>query len=229
LFATPSFRRIKETYPDCKLVVNTSRPGLLKGNPYIDEVGDKPEGVLLMYTAPDSGKLPTEHHIIEDWRIICTHYDLHTEPPMLRPELYLTGLPPKRDVIGVQTLHRRNYHSKRVWPHFEELAKRPGFEAIPEITDGDVPVELVRKISEYKVVVCAEGGVSHIAAALNVPAVVVFGGFSDPAWTGYTGHKNIVSDTDYRHCYSNLPCQNDFKCWDAITLDRVEQIARTHK
>ncbi|MFH1718524.1 MAG: glycosyltransferase family 9 protein [Planctomycetota bacterium] len=228
LFVTPTLRRVKESYPDCELIVNTNRPSLLLDNPYVDKINAGTDGVKLMYTAPDTGRLPTEHHILEDWRIVCDAHNLITDAPELRPELYLKNLPTPRDIIGVQVLHKRNYHSKRVWHGFEELARLPGFEGIPKITEGDEMVGIVRQVASYKVVVCAEGGISHIAAALNIPAVVIFGGFSDPEWTGYPDHVNITSDIECRHCYNNQPCVNKepFKCFINISADYVEEAAR---
>lgn len=37
-----------------------------------------------------------------------------------------------------------------------------------------------------------EGGLHHAAAAVKVPAVVIFGGFIPPSVTGYDGHANMV-------------------------------------
>jgi len=144
-----------------------------------------------------------------------------------RPQLYIKDLPARRDLIGVQVSHKRNYHSKRVWPGFEELSTRDGFEEIPQTCGRDAMQNLVRQIASYKAVVCAEGGISHIAAALNVPAVVLFGGFSDPEWTGYPDHVNITSDIECKHCFNNLPCVNEepFKCFKNISVEFVEETA----
>ena len=228
LFVTPAIHVIKQTYPNRRLVVNTNRPSLLENNPWVDEVGTRNKGVFLLYTAPDSGCLPLQHHIITDWEIVCREYGLKTPPPELRPELYIEDLPLAREVIGVQTLHKGQYHRKRVWPGFDELARRPGFEAIPEITKGDKMKGLVKKIASYKAVVCGEGGVSHIAAALHKPAVVLFGGFSDPEWTGYPDHINLTSVVDCMHCFNLKPCKNNFKCWNASYF-KVEAVAQKAK
>ena len=226
LFLTPTLRVIKKAYPDSKIVVNTNRPSLLKNNPFVDVIGSKNEGIFLGYTAPDTGRLPNQHHILEDWKIVCKAYDLKTERPLLVPELYTGQISIKKDIIGVQVLHKRNYHSKRVWPHFEALANQKGFEAIPEITTGDKMLGIVKAVSEYKNVVCAEGGISHIRAALGLPAVVLFGGFSDPNWTGYDFHKNITSDVDCKHCYNLSPCKKSFICWDEFSLDSIKKLAQ---
>ncbi len=39
-----------------------------------------------------------------------------------------------------------------------------------------------------------EGGLHHAAAALGVPAVVIFGAYIPPAVTGYAGHVNLYRD-----------------------------------
>ena len=228
LFATPSFRVIKEAYPDCYLEVNSNRWSLLENNPFIDKIGHKDSGVFLLYPAPDGGKLPTQHHILTDWQIICQTYGLETKKPQLRPELFLKNLPPKKNVIGVQVNHKRNYHNKRVWPCFDELAKQEGFEPIPQITSGDKMQGLAKQVASYKCVVCAEGGISHLAAALHIPAVVLFGGFSDPIWTGYNDHLNIVSDVECKHCFNLNPCRKGFICWENISVNYVIENVRQY-
>jgi len=229
LFATPSFRVIKKAYPKAYLVVNSNRWSLLENNPYIDRIGHKNEGVFLKYPAPDGGIYPYQHHILSDWEIICSAYSLKTEKPNLVPELYLKNMSVKRNVIGVQVRHKRNYYNKRVWPYFEELAKLPGFEPIPNITKGDKMQELVKQVSSYKSVVCPEGGISHIAAALNMPAVVLMGGFTDPIWTGYNFHVNITSDVPCKHCFNLSPCRKDFICWKEVSVKYVAEVAQVYK
>jgi len=230
LFVTPTLRVIKEAYPNRRIIVNTNRPSLLKNNPFVDIVGSKNEGVFLMYVAPDSGKVPHQHHILDDWEIVCKYYGLQTEKPELIPELFMEKGHPKKDLIGVQVTHKRHYHSKRVWPYYEQLAGLEGFEAIPEISKRNKGIKedearaLAYKIMTYKAVVCPEGGISHIAAALGMPAVVLMGGFTDPVWTGYSFHVNLVSDIDCKPCYNNSPCKHNFKCWEEYPLETVRDI-----
>lgn len=202
--------------------MNTNRPSLLERNPFVDVIGSKNEGVFLGYPAPDGGVHPYQHHILSDWKIICKAYNLKTKEPDLVPELYIRNLPSVKNVIGVQVRHKRNYHSKRVWPHFEELAKCDWFEAIPEVKGER---DLVKKICSYKMVICPEGGVSHIAAAMDVPAIVLMGGFTDPIWAGYSDHINLVSNIDCKHCFNLNPCKNNFKCWDEFSLEKIKGLS----
>lgn len=64
-----------------------------------------------------------------------------------------------------------------------------------------------------------EGGLHHAAAALGVPAVVLFSEFISPQFTGYAMHRNL------RHadsaCGSRIPCQGCRESMEAITVDEV--------
>lgn len=42
--------------------------------------------------------------------------------------------------------------------------------------------------------VLPEGGMHHAAAALGIPAIVIFGAYIPPAVTGYDGHVNLARD-----------------------------------
>jgi len=220
LFATPGLRRIKEEYPKSTIVVNTNYPQLVSGNPYIDKVGVENEGVFLGYADPIHKKWPTKHHIIEDWEIVCNHYGLKTKVPELRPELWMRIAPKRTDVVGVQVLHKGHWNSKKVWPKFDVLASLDGFQPIPKCSGV---MELVRFIASCRAVVCAEGGISHIAKALNVPAIVVFGGFARPDWNGYQDQINLCNEKWCSYCYDPTPCQNEVErlCMKEITIDQI--------
>lgn len=56
---------------------------------------------------------------------------------------------------------------------------------------------LVTYTSYAKAIVCNEGGLHHVAAALGIPGVVIFGGFIPSAITGYSIHTNIGNDEDH--------------------------------
>ena len=225
LLGTPAIHVIKQAYPSSFITYNTNHAGLLEGNPWIDKIGTEDKGVRPFYTAPASGEIPTQHHIIAAWKHICTAYGLDTEHPALKPEIYLEYSGVKSSLIGVQVLHKGLWHRKKIWPYFDELAKQSGFQPIPKIVGGDVVQKLVQLIASYQVVVCAEGGISHIAQAAGTPAVVLYGGFANPAWNGYVEQTNIESRVDCSYCYNLSPCKGDYKCWRAISVDYVRKTA----
>lgn len=64
-----------------------------------------------------------------------------------------------------------------------------------------------------------EGGLHHAAAALGRPAVVIFGGHSNPNVTGYDFHTNIARGEP---CGSMRPCKH---CRDAMNSISVAEVA----
>jgi ADP-heptose:LPS heptosyltransferase len=69
-----------------------------------------------------------------------------------------------------------------------------------------------------------EGGLHHAAAALDVPAVVIFGGFISPAVTGYAMHTNIFTG-DGLGCGQIDPCDHCRRCMDKIAVEEVTDAA----
>jgi ADP-heptose:LPS heptosyltransferase len=75
-------------------------------------------------------------------------------------------------------------------------------------------------IAKAKACVLPEGGLHHAAAAVNTPAVVIFGGFTPVELTGYEGHKNLgVSLGDA--CGLRQPCDHCSKEMAKITPEQV--------
>lgn len=64
-----------------------------------------------------------------------------------------------------------------------------------------------------------EGGMHHASAALDVKAVVLFGGFVPPQVTGYDKHINLTHETDF--CGSLLPCDHCKAAMARISVDEV--------
>jgi hypothetical protein len=232
LFVTPTLRRIKEAYPQSEIVVNTNFPELLENNPYVDHVGiDRKEGVFLGYPDPIHCKWPTCHHIISDWKIVCDAYKLTTQKPVLKPEIYLP-LPKKKPlvkgeppVVGVQVLHKGHWHGKKVWPKFDQLVNLPNYVAIPRVQSIR---DLVYFISYLDGVVCSEGGISHIAKALDIPSVVIYGGFADPRWNGYEDQVNMTNEKWCSYCYHPRPCENNIEriCMKEIQVLDVNRMVQ---
>jgi len=61
-------------------------------------------------------------------------------------------------------------------------------------------------LSIAKTALMSEGGLMHAAAAVNVPSVIIFGGFVSPENTGYKLHKNFYSGGE--PCGSLEPCKH---------------------
>ena len=70
-----------------------------------------------------------------------------------------------------------------------------------------------------------EGGLHHGAAALGLPAVVIFGGFISPDVTGYAEHRNLFTGAGLG-CGARLPCQHCREAMQKITPEIVAQNIR---
>jgi hypothetical protein len=68
-----------------------------------------------------------------------------------------------------------------------------------------------------------EGGLHHAAAAVDLRAVVLFGGFISPLTTGYEGHVNFF--TGGEACGSLRPCGHCRKAMRAIAPEAVVEAA----
>jgi ADP-heptose:LPS heptosyltransferase len=89
-----------------------------------------------------------------------------------------------------------------------EVVQSPGFRSACAV------------IANAKACVLPEGGLHHAAAALNVPAVVIFGGFTPVELTGYSMHRNLGASLGDA-CGMRTPCQHCEAHMAAITPERV--------
>jgi len=69
-----------------------------------------------------------------------------------------------------------------------------------------------------------EGGLHHAAAALDVPAIVLFGGFIPPAIMGYDGHENLTGGAT-EFCGRKFRCEHCAEAMAAISVEQVYSIA----
>lgn len=83
--------------------------------------------------------------------------------------------------------------------------------------------EALAVLSRAALFIGHEGGMHHGAAAVSVPAVVIFGGFIPPAVTGYDGHANLAAGGEA--CGSTRPCGHCRRALDVITVDQVTDSA----
>ena len=232
LFITPTLRLIKKHYPDIKLHIVSREPAIhiLENNPYVDKVTDvhkdkAAQGFLIRYPDPLVSEQPVRHHIHTAWRQMCGMGKLSLPLAPLQPEIYLPISSEKVGVVGVQAYTKRSHtgdaewRDKKRWPYAHELMNKSGYEPIkiqPTIAAW------VYELSKYKLIVCNEGGVSHLAKALNIPAIVIFGGYSKPTWNGYPDQYSIRTVPTCQGCYNEKPC--DFRCMLGISVDYVQKV-----
>jgi hypothetical protein len=116
------------------------------------------------------------------------------------------------------------------WERWEEIVKLP----LPWVQLGPEDTkplgvrrfvtrtfrEALGAISGADLVVTTDGALMHAAAALGVPAVVLFGGFMSPENMGYEAHKNVWNGASPCGTHTGI-CQH---CRDAMESITVEQV-----
>lgn len=84
--------------------------------------------------------------------------------------------------------------------------------------------QAVGVLSGARLLIAPEGALHHAAAALGIPAVVIFGGYISPATTGYSRHLNLFAGG--KGCGSRVPCRHCAEAMAAIRPEYVETAAR---
>lgn len=107
----------------------------------------------------------------------------------------------------------------------DEIKER--ISSTPILTSGKTSVrELASLIERCSVFVSNDSGPMHMASALKVPVVGLFGS-TDPNVTGPMGkgHKVIQKKVECGPCFLRV-CPKDFRCMDLITVEDVFEAAR---
>jgi ADP-heptose:LPS heptosyltransferase len=156
-------------------------------------------------------------------------------------EIYLSdaekrfGASYKPQIIVEPTIKARASPNKQWgwerWQEFAILAHAAGFKLTQISQYGTTLLPYARYIAtpdfrhacavlaNAKAYVGHEGGLHHAAAAFNVPAVVIFGGFISPAQTGYDMHRNLF--TGGKPCGQRIHCEHCAKAMELITPKMV--------
>ena len=117
------------------------------------------------------------------------------------------------------------------WPHYQAVVDAlpefifaqctaPYLRGVVKLSTPDV-VDALSVLSHASLYVGNEGGMHHAAAALGVPAVVIFGGYISPAVTGYKEQTNLYAGGD--PCGMRVPCRHCVDAMNSITVDMVVQ------
>lgn len=80
-------------------------------------------------------------------------------------------------------------------------------------------------LSQAALYVGSEGGLHHGAAAVGIPAVVIFGGFIPPQVTGYKSHTNLTGGAT-KFCGSLRACTHCRTALEAIKIKHVHHAVK---
>lgn len=88
-------------------------------------------------------------------------------------------------------------------------------------------VESIYLISQCRLFISNDSGLMHVAGALNIPTVAIFGS-TNPATTSPAGEKTVLvrKEVECSPCLKKT-CPTDFRCMTMITVDDVVAAAST--
>ena len=117
------------------------------------------------------------------------------------------------------------------------LSGAEGSGTVPIFRNDDNPIidltgklnlkELAAVISELKLLICNDGGPLHLAVALGIKTVSIFGPVDEKVYGPYPSnekHVVIKKDLSCRPCYKDFRfngCSNNRKCLEEITVEEV--------
>ena len=128
-------------------------------------------------------------------------------PDPKSPTLYLVGSAADRAVCG-------------------EIARGIG-QGVVNLCGGTSLVELGSLLQEMNLAITVDSGPMHMATAVGVPVLAVFGA-TDPGRTGPFGgsHRVLTAEgLDCRPCFANACRRSDLACLDRVSAEAVVETA----
>ena len=256
LLSTPAVRAMKQRYPDAQVIYATDRryAELLETNPWVDVVDDTVNaGENDLHIELDHEDVwRTQVHVIDKYLTLAETpgdadrtLDLILTQSDRRFARRLHARLPQRPTV---VFHTRSNMACKDWPYeyWQALAEalsqehnviqvgregEPPIDGVLDATGITAPSPLRKTaaiLADADVVVCVDSCVQHMAAAMGIPAVVLWGGASSPEVSGHRDHLNIVTPSpcrcDRSKGYGNA-CPYELRCLEALTpeivLDRM--------
>ena len=249
LMCTPGLRELKRLNPHCHITFHSQFGTLLRGLPYLDEVPEyhresiSPKVITFWY----EDSLPPRRHLAEimadhlgvgitDTRPDCVVDDRLVDrfrenwASLPRPWILVnrrsSGYTPNKDWFE----ERWDKLIQRLvtWGSVIEIGKKDltDIERSPEnhldLRGRTTLDELVASIAASDLLISPISGPVHIAAAVDIPCVVIYGGYEKPTCSNYDGNVNIAVDMPCSPCFLNTPCPIDRECLKRISVAQVE-------
>jgi ADP-heptose:LPS heptosyltransferase len=247
VMCTPGLRELKRRNPRCRVRFYSKFSSLVRGLPYIDEAlpyDDRPTPAVYMVYID---AIPPRARIISllgdrlGVRVTNERLDCVIDPALLAHyQGQWAALPYPR----VTVLRRASrWTPNKDWPdaNWTDLIGRLSRRAtVIEIGEAAAAAAEHRypnyidlrgrtSVDELAAVVAAAdlhvgpiSGPVHIAAAASRRAVVIYGGYEDPAYSAYQGNVALYTPVSCAPCWLRDPCPYERKCLAAISVATVE-------
>ena len=212
LMVTPLLRALKKHVPALHVSLAARHRDVYRGNPNVDQVRGWHFWETRRTISP-VGKIG--QHVVEKmWAHVWDHLVqrglAEGDPPEIdiRPEIFLTEAEKawgrsavarpegRRPVVALIGGGRLSPTWNREW----------GLEAVLAACDAFVT---------------QEGGLMHLAASVNTPTVVIYGGAWRPSVTGYEQFRNLATSPECSPCHGRNEYCTHLSCMKSITVRKV--------
>ncbi|HOW57464.1 MAG TPA: lipopolysaccharide heptosyltransferase II, partial [Smithellaceae bacterium] len=107
-----------------------------------------------------------------------------------------------------------------------EEVQRQAKNALTNLAGKTTLAEAVHIISQCSLFISNDSGLMHIAGALNIPTIAIFGS-TNPVTTKPAGSQSVIirKEVSCSPCLQET-CAGDFRCMDLITVEDVVGAAR---
>ena len=251
LLCTPALRELKRENPACHIRFFTDFPSLVRGLPYIDKVlstADAPSDVRQMgyegYTPPRG---PLAKIIGDQLGVNVTDVlpDCVVEAGLAESYRDRLKSMPKPHVVILRRASA--WTPNKDWPDESwnvvvEKVSRLGTAIEIGSVAGTVPLatgsyldlraqtsveQMAALISVADLYIGPVSGPMHIAAAMEIPAVVIYGGFESPiGMRGYQRQISLYSPVACAPCWRSDECPYARKCLSMIEPSHVLDATR---
>jgi ADP-heptose:LPS heptosyltransferase len=254
IMATAEARRLKQAFPDAKVVIGDGKAmrweHFFDGNPNLTKPEDVKPGDEVAWVYSHAGNRPyldygkctdTHQAFREDFR--PTPGEIHIGDNFkLWADQKLKEAKVHGPFIILEPNTKGTMGGNKDWPfdRWQELVRKIGrATSVVQLGAADkralsgvhrIPthnfISALAIMDRAKLVVTTDGGLHHAAAAMNKPAVVIWGSRTNPKILGYPQHKNLYSG-DGVSCGAIVPCRHCREGMEAITVDQVWEAVKS--
>jgi ADP-heptose:LPS heptosyltransferase len=244
---TPALREVKRRNPSCHVTFYTDYQDLVTGFPFIDLVRPSAESPNCTIWLGYEVGLPPRRHLAQ---IIGDHLGLAVRD--VRPSCMIDSAQRNcfqenwKDFPRpwVTMIRRASiWTPNKDWPDefWDELMDRTALwgtvieigtapasrrpksgGSYVDLTGRTTLPELIAAVAASDLHVGPITGTVHIAAAMGIPSVVIYGGYEHPDCSAYPGNINLYSPVPCAPCWLRGPCPYGKRCLHMITPTNVE-------
>lgn len=241
-------REIKKQNPKQHVIIETRWPELFADNPHVD-------AVLTRHVSPRYHKIryfidpgQGEHmidQIIQRLPISIPEWERKVDLFLSPESRFEDGKLPAVFIVINPVGKGKHSANRKEWGFENFVSLRAALSEVAFVQIGDAETPLLPRTADYRgrsilesaaiiqrarTGVFLEGGLMHVANAVDRPSVIVYGGAVSPEVSGYSMHRNLHTSPDCGPCFTSdqpMAACETMVCMQSIPVDRVVAAVRS--